>query len=177
MKIFNILVTIIFLSNSGFSQENSAPKISSDTKDSLRTQELDQFWNKLSNTVQEGDLEGYAAAYHEDAVVVFGSIKSITIKEALANWAQGFIDTKAGKATSNVEFRFSERIGDETTAYETGMFSFTLKDDTGKNVEYYDHLNALLVKKDGTWLCVMEYQKAATKEDWEALKQVNTYHE
>lgn len=170
MKILIYLVTIIFLSHSGFSQENSAPK------DSLRTQELDQFWKNLSNTVQEGDLEGYAAAYHEDAVVVYGSIKSIPIKEALENWAQGFIDTKAGKATSNVEFKFSERIGNETTAYETGMFYFTLKDDTGKNVEYYDHLNALLVKKDGTWLCVMEYQKAATREDWEALKQVNTYH-
>lgn len=171
MKIFIFLVTINFLSHSGFSQENIAQKISSDTKDSLRTSELDQFWNGLSRTVQEGDLEGYAAAYHKDAVVVYGSNKSITIKEAIENWAQGFIDTKAGKATSNVEFRFSERIGDETTAYETGMFYFTLKDDTGKFVEYYDQLEALLVKKDGVWLCVMEYQKApATKKDWEALK-------
>ncbi len=170
MKIFIFLVAINFLSHSGFSQENIAPEISSDTKDSVRTIELDQFWNELSRTVQEGDLEGYAAAYHEDAVVVFGSIKSIPIKEALNNWAQGFIDTKAGKATSSLEIRFSERIGDETTAYETGMFYFTLKDNTGKLVEYYDHLKALLIKKDGSWLCVMEYQKPATKEDWEALK-------
>ncbi len=170
MKIFIFLVAINFISHSGFSQENSAPEISSDTKDSVRTSELDQFWNELSRTVQEGDLEGYAAAYHEDAVVVFGSIKSIPIKEALNNWAQGFFDTKAGKATSSLEIRFSERIGDETTAYETGMFYFTLKDDSGKFVEYYDHLKALLIKKDGTWLCVMEYQKPATKEDWEALK-------
>lgn len=172
MKSYLILLAIIIFPMVGMAQENASTKQSEvENSDSLRTADLDKFWNKLSRTVEEGDLEGYAGAYHEDAVVVFGSNESVPIQKALDSWAQGFIDTKAGKASSNVEFRFSERIGDETTAYETGIFYFTLKDETGKFVESYYNMEALLVKKDESWMLVMENQIApATKEDWEALK-------
>lgn len=91
--------------------------------------------------------------------------------KALAGWKQGFLNTKQGKQLDNVQFRFSQRIGDETTAHETGIFYFTSHDSTGKLIsEGYTHLEALLVKRDGKWLCLMEYQKAkASKEEWEAL--------
>ena len=34
------------------------------------TNELDAYWAEVSRTVAEGDFEGYAALYHEDAVLV-----------------------------------------------------------------------------------------------------------
>ncbi|MGD2123925.1 MAG: hypothetical protein PVJ76_19395, partial [Gemmatimonadota bacterium] len=43
----------------------SAPALAQD-----RTGELDAFWAEVSRTVAEGDFEGYAATYHEDAVLV-----------------------------------------------------------------------------------------------------------
>ncbi len=67
--------------------------------DSSRLDELDRYWVELSRTVREGDFEGYKAAYHEDAVVVFAtreSKTSLSISEALTGWEQGFIDTKTG---------------------------------------------------------------------------------
>ena len=42
-------------------------------QDSVRTAELDQYWEALSKTVAEGDFEDYAAAYHPDAVIVFAT--------------------------------------------------------------------------------------------------------
>lgn len=91
---------------------------------------------------------------------------------ALARWKQGFMDTKAGKQMDHVSFRFSQRIGGETTAHETGIFYFTSHDGAGKLFsESYTHLEALLVKQGDKWVCLMEFQKsAATKEEWEALK-------
>lgn len=91
---------------------------------------------------------------------------------ALAGWKQGFLDTKQGKQLDNVSFRFSQRIGDETTAHETGIFYFTSRDSKGKLIgEFYTHLEALLTKQGDKWVCLMEYQKAeATKEQWDALK-------
>jgi hypothetical protein len=90
----------------------------------------------------------------------------------LARWKQGFLNTKEGKQWDKVSFRFSQRIGDETTAHETGIFYFTSHDSAGKLIgESFTHLEALLVKSGDKWRCLMEYQKAkATKAEWEALK-------
>ena len=143
--------------------------------DSTRLVELDQFWTELMRTVREGDFEGYSALYHQDAVVAFGFGKkpgSMPVATALSSWKKGFVDTKAGKQSDRVEFRFSQRIGDATTAHETGMFIFSSSDPEGKEkFRYVCHFEMLLVKRNGKWLAVMEYQKSKGSEaDWEALK-------
>ncbi len=140
-----------------------------------RIAELDRYWKETSRIVKEGDYEGYSASYHKDAVVVFvvGENKTtVSISKALENWKQGFIDVKAGKKQDHVEFRFSRRIGDETTAHDTGIFHFTSIDGSGKiTTDVYINFEMLFVKQNGKWLGLMENQKStATKEDWEALK-------
>lgn len=141
---------------------------------STRIDELNNYWKNLSKTVAEGDFEGYSKAYHKDAVIVFtfdNNNTSIPIEKALAGWKQGFIDTKNGKNISNVEFRFSQRVGDETTAHETGIFIYTTSNIDGSNkVVFPIHFETLLVKRNNKWLGVMEYQKSrASKEEWNAL--------
>ncbi len=143
--------------------------------ESSRIEELNAYWNTLAKTVAEGDFEGYHDGYHKDAVIVFASGKnktSVPLKKALAGWKQGFIDTKNGKNISHVEFRFSQRIGDATTAHETGVFLYSTSDADGKNKkEYPTHFEMLLVKRNNKWLGVMEYQKSiATLQEWNALK-------
>tara|TARA_R110002073_G_scaffold128999_6_gene275240 strand:+ start:684 stop:1190 length:507 start_codon:yes stop_codon:yes gene_type:complete len=148
---------------------------SQSTKETTRLAELDLFWTELSRTVREGDFEGYKATYHEDAVVIFASGKnktSVSISKALTGWKKGFDETKAGNRKDSAEFRFSQRIGNETTAHETGIFIFTSIDKNGKvTAKYRTHFEMLLVKRNGKWLGVMEYQKNnATQEEWDALK-------
>lgn len=133
------------------------------------------YWSEISRTVKQGDFEGYKATCHNNAVLVttVGTTKlSYPMTTALAKWKQGFENTKNGKQLDNVQFRFSQRLGDETTAHETGIFYFTSRDSNGKLLsESFTHLEALLVKEGGRWLCLMEYQKSkATKEEWDALK-------
>ena len=131
--------------------------------------ELDTYWGELSRTVVEGDFEGYAILYHPDAVLVAGGSRTYPIATALAGWKQGFDDTRDGRAVAGVEFRFTERLNDETTAHDTGMFRYTFDPEDGKGMVALVHFEALLVKKDGRWLMVMEYQKgSATDEEWAA---------
>lgn len=132
--------------------------------------ELDSFWAEMSRTVSEGDFDGYAALYHPDAVLVsLGANVSHPIADALAGWKQGFDDTRAGKAAAGVEFRFTQRLHDESTAHETGIFRYTLEPEDGDPIAAVVHFEGLLVKKNGRWQLVMEYQKQpATKAEWEA---------
>jgi enamine deaminase RidA (YjgF/YER057c/UK114 family) len=144
--------------------------------DIQRIAEIDKtYWNPISRTVKEGDFEGYKATCHENGVLITTtgkSKRSESMTVALARWKQGFLDTKQGKRMDNVEFRFSQRIGDETTAHETGIYHFTSHDSAGKLLsESFTHFESVVVKRGDKWLCLTEYQKsAATKEAWDALK-------
>jgi len=145
------------------------------SEDSIRLAELDRFWLELARTVKEGDYEGYGATYHKDAVIMFATGKnkvSVSLSKALAGWKDGFMKTKEGNQNDDVQFRFSQRIGDENTAHETGIFRFKSKDAFGKIIgEYTLHFEMLLIKRKAKWLGLMEHQKSpATKEEWEALE-------
>lgn len=158
----------------------AGPPAKGSQSDSLRIAELDAFWAEMAHTVQQGDFEGYSALYHPDAVVVFGfgnKPASMPVAWALKSWKEGFDNTAAGKQRDNVAFRFTQRVGDPggqseaTTAHETGMFVFTSTNASGETTTYIAHFETLLVKRDGRWLVVMEYQKAqGTQQEWEALQ-------
>ena len=132
---------------------------------------LDAFWAEVSRTVAEGDFDGYAATYHPDAVLVSGtSGSSYPIAQALEGWEQGFLATQAGEVKASVEFRFTQRLHDASTAHETGIFRYAVEEPGGEAVAQFIHFEALLVFKDG-WKMVMEYQKTpATQEEWDAAK-------
>ena len=136
-----------------------------------QTKELNAYWDELSRTVAEGDFEGYAALYHEDAALVSNlSQSSIAISKALSGWKQGFVDTRDGKMTAEVTFRFSQRYSDGQSAHETGIFRYAYTPRGGEQAVSLIHFEALMVKKEG-WKMIMEYQKSrATPEEWEALK-------
>ena len=132
---------------------------------------LDAFWAEVSRSVEEGDFKGYRATCHPEGVLVTGVKKdAYPLAAALARWKQEFDDTKSGKIQAGVSFRFSERLGNETTAHETGMFRYYQIKPDGEKVTEYIHFEALLIQKAGGWKVLMEYQKSkGSKAEWDAL--------
>lgn len=165
MKKITLLLSLLFISINVSAQKDA---------DAQRITELNAYWTELSKTVKEGDFEGYAAMYHPDAIVVFATGKnksSMPISGALAGWKKGFDETKAGNRNDTAEFRFSQRIGNDTTAHETGIFKFTTRDKDRKVTgTFIIHFEMLLIKKDGKWYGLMEYQKnKGSQAEWDAL--------
>lgn len=133
-----------------------------------RLAELDHYWAAVAQSVKTGDFAAYQAGCHPEGVLVSEKLKrSEPMSAALARWRQGFDDTKAGRTRAGVEFRFTRRMGDATTAHETGVFLYTFTDAAGQTKRDYVKFEALLVKGAGGWKILMEYQKeAATEEEW-----------
>ena len=136
-----------------------------------RQTELDAYWAEVSRAVREGDFEGYKATCHAKGVLVSGSQKtSCPLSKALARWKKDFDATKSGKIKASVEFRFSQRYGDKTTAHESGIFLYSYTNPEGNQKQDYIHFQALLLKGGGGWKIMMEYQKSkATRGEWDAL--------
>ena len=128
----------------------------------------------MRKTVQEGDFEGYSNLYVKDAIGVFTARKnktSMPMTKALAKWKKGFDDAKSGKIKADVEIRFYQRVGSETTAHESGIYNYREYDQSGKIItNYFGHLEMLLIKTNNVWKMIMEYQKIdATEDEWNKL--------
>ena len=102
---------------------------------------------------------------------VSGSKKtSQPLADALKRWRREFDATKSGEMKARVQFKFSQRFGDATTAHETGMFLYSATGADGKETREYIHFEALLVKREGSWQILMEYQKSkGTRDEFGAL--------
>ncbi|MBQ4913921.1 nuclear transport factor 2 family protein [Maribacter sp. MMG018] len=155
-----LLVGMLFSSNA-FSQD--------------RITELNTYWKVVKEKVEAGDVDGYAATYHEDGILVSDNNKSCySVKEALENWRDGLEKTKKGITKVNLDFRFSDRRGDAVTAFEKGIFRYDLVDEKGQQSVRFVHFEGLLTKKNGKWLLILEHQKLpATKEEWLSLSQLD----
>ncbi|OYV06496.1 MAG: hypothetical protein CFE26_05995 [Verrucomicrobiales bacterium VVV1] len=158
-----LFLALLSVTNLMVAEESKDPRITG----------LDTFWTEVSRSVHEGDFEAYSATCHPEGVLVSGSKKtSSPLSVALARWKKEFTATKSGEMKASVEFRFSQRLGDETTAHETGIFLYSSTGPDGKPKQEYIHFEVLLVKKDGHWMTLMEYQKSqASLKEWEALSQ------
>lgn len=143
---------------------------SPESDESSRLEGLNNYWAEVSRAVNEGDFEAYANTCYEKGVLVEGiGKKAYPLADALKRWKSDFVDTKSGIRKSSVEFRFSQRLGDNKAAHETGIFLYTFEQEGKKKLDYIN-FEALLVK-DGTWKIMMEYQKnRTTKEEWDKLE-------
>lgn len=153
-------------------QENAPATAPLEAADQARLAELDAFWAEVSRAVKAGDFEAYQATCHAEGVLVSGSKQmSQPLATALARWEKEFIDTREGRMQAGVEFRFSGRVGDATTAHESGIFRYISQLPGGEPKVEYIHFEGLLVKRQDGWKMLMENQKGlATEEAWEALK-------
>ena len=162
MKSLTIALVVCFVT--------TAARADDTVTEQQRLKDLDAYWSRVAAAVKAGDFEGYKATCHEQGVLVSGVRKvSYPLADALKRWKPNFDNTKAGRLKASVTFRFSQRLGDATTAHETGIFRYVEETEDKRTVEYI-HFEGLLVKRKGAWLIVMEYQKSrATAKEWDAL--------
>lgn len=140
--------------------------------DVTRRKELDAYWAEVSRAVNTGDFPAYAATCHADGILVSGTKQmSQPLSTALARWKSEFDLTREGKTKNSVAFRFHNRIGDATTAHETGIFRYSVQNPGEAEKVEFVQFEALLLKQNSTWKIVMENQQRAVSEaDWKALE-------
>jgi uncharacterized protein (TIGR02246 family) len=127
-------------------------------------------WSVVSRTVAESDIVGMANTYHPDAVLV-GEDGTVPIAEQLTKWGRDMQEARQAGTTASVSFRFTSRRDDKKTAFEAGIFKYSVTGPSGEQTSSYIRFEALLVKKGGKWLTVMERQLGAVDEaTWAAVK-------
>jgi hypothetical protein len=111
--------------------------------------------------------------YHKDDILV-KTDTTIAISNAFKyQWKKEPLEVKNGKRANVLKFRFSKRIGNETKAFEKGIYYYSSVETlTGKFLgNGFVHFETLLVKVNNKWVALMEHQIGeASNEEWELLK-------
>ncbi len=136
--------------------------------------QLDAYWRESARTVAEGDLEGYWAIYHPDAVWVGIDATGSRITRLIANTCEqtvrGTAEVRAGRVWKRIEFRLSTRVHDAATVHEVGISHFRRTATGEKPVDRYDAVDSFLVRKGDRWVTLLSIQTTkATKAEWDAL--------
>lgn len=134
------------------------------------SQELDrEIWSVLIATVATDDIAGMGRLYLPDAVLV--SPKATTpIKQTLERWGRDMVAARAKGNRARVEFRFTQRLDSATTAFDSGLFKYTVIENSGASSSQYYPFEILLAKIDGQWRILMERQFAEVSQDaWDKL--------
>jgi hypothetical protein len=126
-------------------------------------------WSVFVATVAADDIVGMGNVYLPNAVLVRPR-GTESIKRTLEGWGRDMVSAKAKGNKATVEFRFSRRQDDATTAFEAGIFKYTIIEKSGAGSPKFYPFEELLVKTDGKWRVLMERQFAeVTQQEWDKL--------
>ena len=129
-----------------------------------------ELWSMISEAVVRADIAAMARTYHTEAVIV-GAARTVPINTAIAQWGKDMDVAKVRGDKATVEFRFASRQDGTTTAFETGIFKYTVTARNGEVTSDYIPFECLLTRSTGKWRTLMERQLAAvTVDEWNRLK-------
>ena len=133
-------------------------------------QEIDRdIWSVFVATVASDDIVGMARAYFPEAVLV-SPTGTRPIKDTLEGWGRDMVAAKARGDKATVAFRFSRRQDNQTTAFEAGIFKYTVIPKSGASTPKFYPFEELLVKTNGKWRVLMERQfDSVTQDAWDKL--------
>ena len=126
-------------------------------------------WIPVAASAAADDIAAMGRVYNPDAVLVTPE-GTRPISQVLAGWGKDMAVNKGKGIRASVALRFSKRQDDAETAYESGMFRYTLTDRAGVSTPRYRRFEALLVKTAGKWRVLMERQlEVADEASWNAI--------
>lgn len=131
--------------------------------------DTNSLYERLILSVDKADFTMMASAYHPDAVLVKKD-KTTPIRTALARWTKEGTTWAQQGGKASLEFRFSNRVVNETSSFEKGIYKYKTISKAGDEKVYLVHIENLSVRRNGKWLTLMEKQlESATQQEWDSL--------
>jgi hypothetical protein len=148
------------------------------------------YQSEINNQVWRVQLEGmntnqagkFMSVMSEDVVQVSYSRQSIRNKEQFTNQAvstyKRIVDRKLVRS---MEFRFLNRIANETGAFEDGFYKYELVNEKQEKQVFYGYFQVVLRKENGVWKVLVDYDSETyqgapvTRELFENARTLESY--
>lgn len=117
----------------------------------------DQVWKLFINTFNNRDTDGFMALHSKEVV------RSPRDAKVVLNWQDYYNEQKKGDElgkTSGIkrtlELRFTERISNNNTAIDVGIYKTTVLRENSKEQTFYGRFHAVLRKENTVWKILVD---------------------
>ncbi|EDP69641.1 hypothetical protein FBALC1_05633 [Flavobacteriales bacterium ALC-1] len=118
---------------------------------------INTVWAKFYKAFETLDYTLMAEIHDKDLVRVSGGRNILDYDTYINNYKAGFQRDKEAKQTSMISLRFFERINNDSTASERGVYKLIRNKGKDNEQAYYGQFHVLFKKIDGLWKITMDY--------------------
>jgi hypothetical protein len=123
-------------------------------------QQINSTWLKFYKAFATLDYTLMADIHSENLVRISGGKRILDYETYITNYKKSFERDKATGQTSEISLRFFERLNNDNTASERGIYKLIRNKGTDKEKAYYGQFHVLLKKIDGFWKITMDYDSS-----------------
>ena len=147
-KVLIVLALISVIINPSYSQ----------TKENLEA--INTTWDKFYQAFSTLDYTLMAEIHSKDLVRVSGGKRILDYDTYINNYKAGFERDKTAGVTSDISLRFFERVNNDSTASERGIYRLVRNKGKDNEQIYYGQFHVLFQKMDNTWMITMDYDSS-----------------
>ncbi|PWK19520.1 YybH family protein [Xanthomarina spongicola] len=117
-----------------------------------------QIWIPFTNAFETYDYKIFANIHSNDLIRINADGKRIQNKEAyIKNYEERW---KSHNAEQTISFRFFERLNNEDSASERGVYKLTINSNTAQEQSYYGQFHVILRKEKDIWKILIDYDSS-----------------
>jgi len=118
-------------------------------------------WIPYSKAFEAGNANEYIGLHSTSLIRVMGDLKYVDPYAGFTkNMQDMFANLSKQRAKVSIQFRFTERIANQDSASERGIYEFTLTNAKGVSDKTYSRFHSFLKKEGGKWKIVMDYDNS-----------------
>lgn len=121
---------------------------------------INTVWAKFYKAFETLDHSLMADIHSKDLVRVSGGNRIIDYDTYINNYKSGFERDKKAGQTSEISLRFFERLNNENSASERGIYKLIRNKGTDNEQAYYGQFHVLFKKIDNEWKITMDYDSS-----------------
>lgn len=123
--------------------------------DSILKSINEDVWIPFTKAFETKNIDLFKSIHHKDLIRVAANNEDI---KSLDEYMQGYQGNWAmTNRKQTIHFRFFERINNENKASERGIYKFTIDPGTESEVSYYGKFHCILIKNEGKWKLLLDY--------------------
>lgn len=117
-----------------------------------------QIWKPFTKAFETSNYKLFGSLHSEDLVRISGDGKRILNKESYINGYKTRWENN--KQNQTISFRFLERIVNNQSASERGIYKLTINPNTNQEQSYYGKFHVILKQETNVWKILIDYDSS-----------------
>lgn len=146
MKKISFILTVLLACNSFSQNETTLTAINK------------QIWEPFTTAFETSNYDLFASLHSDDLIRVNGDGKRIQNK---VSYIKGYKTRwSTNKQNHTIAFRFLERIANNESGSERGIYKLTINQNTEQEQSYYGKFHVVLRKENESWKILVDYDSS-----------------